>query len=247
MRSTVVLGVVLTAAPLEELAAELEEWVAERRRGYVCLANVHVVETARRDPALAAALAAARLVLADGAQVAWAARTPRVAGADLFEELCRRSVGRGYRHYFLGGTPETLGRLLERTASAHPGLVVAGGSSPPFEPLERLDLDRIAAKVNAAAPDVVWVGLGAPKQELFMSAIRSRLEAPVLAGIGAVFDFAAGTKRRAPAWMQRCGLEWAHRLVREPRRLGRRYLTTNASFLLGMVPRQRHHARSAGA
>jgi N-acetylglucosaminyldiphosphoundecaprenol N-acetyl-beta-D-mannosaminyltransferase len=112
---------------------------------------------------------------------------------------------------------------------------VCGLLSPPFRPLTDADLASLAAEVNAARPDVVWVGLGAPKQELFMQRARPLLEAPVLAGIGAVFDFASGTKPRAPRWMQKSGLEWTHRLASEPRRLSGRYLSTNTAFLVALA------------
>ena len=180
------------------------------------------------------------MVLPDGAPVAWAIRlltgepTQRVAGADVFEELCRRSPAQGYRHYFLGSTDETLARMRAAAESRFPGIEICGSCSPPFGPALFDELPAIAQRVNEARPDVVWVGLGAPRQEQWMHAARPLLEAPLLLGVGAVFEFAAGTKRRAPGWMQGAGLEWAYRLLLEPRRLGRRYLVTNTAFSLAL-------------
>jgi N-acetylglucosaminyldiphosphoundecaprenol N-acetyl-beta-D-mannosaminyltransferase len=236
-----VLGTVVTVGPLAAVADEAERWIARRERGFICLANVHVVETARRTPALAGALRRARLVVADGAPVAWTARAlgaasaPRIAGNDIFDELCRRSIATGYRHFLLGSTPATLERFEQRVRERYPGLVICGTHSPPFAPVSPAAVDAQCALVNAAQPDVVWVGLGAPKQEAWMDLARVRLDAPVVIGVGAVFDFVAGTKPRAPRVLQRLGLEWAHRLAHEPRRLAGRYLTTNTRFLLAIA------------
>lgn len=239
------IGTRVVAAGLAEVVDELEAAVAERRREYICFANAHLTSTARRDERLAAALAGAGMVLADGAPVAWAAHTKRIAGSDVFDELCRRSPARGHRHFFLGSTRETLARLRSRVEASYPGIEICGTYSPPFDPA----LDQFAAEVaeivDAARPDVVWVGLGAPKQELLMRALRPLSEAPLLLGVGAVFDFASGTKQRAPAWMQRSGLEWLHRLYSEPRRLARRYLVTNTAFALALT-RQLAVGRAGG-
>jgi N-acetylglucosaminyldiphosphoundecaprenol N-acetyl-beta-D-mannosaminyltransferase len=240
MRRLDVLGLPITAGNLGDICDELERWIAGRRRAYVCLANVHVVETARRNPDLERSLREADMVLADGAPIAWIAgrrgggRVPRVAGSDLFEELCRRSVEAGHRHYFYGSTPETLARLAARVRERHPGIRICGSLSPPFSPAVEVGRD-LTAGIDAARPDVVWVGLGAPKQECWMRRARELLEAPLLVGVGAVFDFASGTKARAPRPVQRLGLEWAFRLGQEPRRLSRRYLVTNTAFGLSLV------------
>ena len=230
----------VTAGLLDEVCDELERWIAERRREYVCLANVHVVETARREPELADSLREAGMVLPDGAPVAWLARrrgggpVPRLAGSDLFDELCRRSVAAGYGHFFYGSTPETLAGLTERLSRHYPGIRICGSLSPPFSPDVEVHQDLID-HMNAARPDVVWVGLGAPKQECWMRRARELVEAPLLVGVGAVFDFASGNRSRAPRALQRLGLEWAYRLAQDPHRLGRRYLVTNTTFALALV------------
>ena len=241
MRTADVIGTRVFAAPLEEVVDELERCLGDEGREYVCFANAHLTSTARRDENTARALGNAGFVLADGAPVAWAIRlltgdaTVRVTGSDVFEELCRRSPTAGHRHFFLGSTPVTLDRMRRSTEERHPGIEICGSYSPPFGAALFDELPAIARRVNDAQPDIVWVGLGAPRQEVWMEAARPLLDAPLLLGVGAVFEFVAGTKRRAPGWMQRSGLEWAHRLLHEPRRLGRRYLVTNTAFSLALA------------
>jgi len=225
---------------LEDAVARAEQWIETRRQGVVCFANVHVVETARRNRGLAGALSNADLVLADGAPVAWALGrfsgrpATRVTGSDFFHALCGRGKGK-YRHLFIGSTPATLSRLTNEVVHRYPGIKIVGEIAPPFGSWSEDEGTRIIAEINAANPDVVWVGLGAPRQELWMQQARSSVSAPVIAGVGAVFDFVSGNRVRAPRWMQRVGLEWLHRLAHEPRRLGPRYLRTNASFVVAAV------------
>lgn len=241
MTTADVIGTRVFSAPLAEVVDELERCLTRGSRQYVCFANAHLTSTALHDRQTARALDGAGLVLADGAPVAWAIRllsgdrAERIAGADVFEELCRRSPARGHRHFFLGSTEETLARMRAAVEQRYPGIEVCGTCSPPFGPALFDELPRLAAEVNEALPDVVWVGLGAPRQEQWMQAARPLLEAPLLLGVGAVFEFVAGTKRRAPRWMQRAGLEWTHRLALEPRRLARRYLVTNTAFSLALA------------
>lgn len=241
MRSADVIGTRVLAGSLHDVVDELERRILEVERGYVCFANAHLTSTARGDRETARALGEAGMVLADGAPVAWALRfltgeaTERIAGSDVFAELCDRSQRRGYRHFFLGSTEETLARVRRNAAERYPDLQVCGSLSPPFGAALFDQLPLITAQINEAQPDVVWVGLGAPRQEQWMRAARPLIEAPLLLGVGAVFDFVAGNKRRAPSWMQRAGLEWAHRLAHEPRRLARRYVVTNTAFSLALV------------
>jgi N-acetylglucosaminyldiphosphoundecaprenol N-acetyl-beta-D-mannosaminyltransferase len=236
VRTADVIGTRVCTAPLADVVDELEGRLVTRERTYVCFANAHLTATARRDERTAAALEGASFVLADGAPVAWAAGTERVAGADVFDAICGRS--HGDRHFFLGSTPEVLALLAASVAKRYPGVTVCGTYSPPFGPELFDDIRAISERINAARPDVLWVGLGAPRQEQWMQAARPLLDAPLVLGVGAVFEFVAGTKRRAPRWLQRAGLEWSFRLVREPRRLARRYLVTNAAFSLALA-RQR--------
>jgi N-acetylglucosaminyldiphosphoundecaprenol N-acetyl-beta-D-mannosaminyltransferase len=159
----------------------------------------------------------------------------RVYGPDLMLALCERLAAKGYRHFFYGGAegvPEQLASVLQKR---FPGLQVAGTFSPPFRSLTADEDDRIVQMINAAAPDIVWVGLSTPKQERWMAGHRERLTAPVLIGVGAAFDFLTGRKPQAPRWMQRAGLEWLFRLLTEPRRLWRRYLINNPLFVALVV------------
>jgi N-acetylglucosaminyldiphosphoundecaprenol N-acetyl-beta-D-mannosaminyltransferase len=158
-------------------------------------------------------------------------RGDRVPGPDLMLAVMDRGRARGARHYLYGGAPGVAEALERRLLADLPGLRVAGVFSPPFTPLAKL-LDADLARIQAAAPDYVWVGLGAPKQEYWVEEARDRLQAAGILAVGAAFDFHSGSKRRAPRWMQRTGLEWLYRLISEPRRLWRRYLATNTRFII---------------
>lgn len=233
-------GLCFGAGSVDDAGAEIEGWISKGMRGYVCLANVHVYETAQRDPGLLAALEGADLLLPDGAPLSWLLRrrstttAHRVAGSDLFNWLCSTE---GLRHYFYGGTEHALARLTSSVRRQFPDIIIAGSFAPPFRPLDHLEAEDVVKLISSVSPDVVWVGLGAPKQELWMRQFRPRLDAAALIGVGAVFDFFSGRRRRAPLWMQQTGLEWLHRLVAEPRRLAGRYLRTNLTFLIFSLPK----------
>lgn len=216
--------------------------VAAGAREYLCVAAVHTVMEAREDDALRAAVDGAAFTVPDGQPLAWGLRAlgheidARVYGPELMARACERARGTGQRHYLYGGRDdEALAQLTDTLRARHPGLTIAGGWSPPHRELTGAELDEAAARINAAAPDVVWVGIGVPKQEKWMAAMRDRLDAPVLIGVGAAFDFHAGLVPQAPAWMQRRGLEWLFRLAQEPRRLFRRYARHNPRFVLGFA------------
>jgi N-acetylglucosaminyldiphosphoundecaprenol N-acetyl-beta-D-mannosaminyltransferase len=154
-----------------------------------------------------------------------------VYGPDLLLAVCRASTRQGWRHFFYGGGPGVADRMAARLRSRFPALEIAGVYSPPFQPMTAEQDEALLQRIGATGPDIVWVGLGTPKQERWMAAHIGRLSAPVLIGVGAAFDFHAGAKRQAPRWMQRCGLEWSFRLMTEPRRLGKRYLVNNPLFV----------------
>jgi N-acetylglucosaminyldiphosphoundecaprenol N-acetyl-beta-D-mannosaminyltransferase len=214
--------------------ALIGKMVEEPEPGYLCHAAVSAVMSARRDADAAAALRDSTLTLPDGMPLVWALRalgadiSDRIYGPDLMLKACETSVA---RHFFYGGRDDPATRLLvERLRNRFPQMSVAGHWTPPFRPLSRREEGEVAALINASGADVVWVGTGSPRQDIWMRTMRERLEPPVLIGVGAAFDFHAGLVRQAPAWMQRRGLEWLHRLSREPRRLGRRYLRDNPAF-----------------
>ena len=174
----------------------------------------------------------------DGAPVAWMLRRlgfagqARINGPDLMWKYCAEAALRGDAIYLYGGTQATLDTLVARLTGAFPGLRIAGAESPPFRTLTSDEDAAAVARINRSGAGVVFVSLGCPKQELWMAAHRGRVQA-VMIGVGAAFDYHAGTISRAPVWMQHAGLEWLHRLASEPRRLWRRYLVTNTLFVIG--------------
>jgi len=210
------------------------------RRGYVCLATAHGLTEARRDPELRRIYNESWLTTPDGMPLVWLGPpgTSRVYGPDLMLAVCDAGRATGLRHFFCGGTPGVAEELREKLIVRFPGLEVAGTYCPPFRaftPEERLAL---LAEVNRTRPDVLWVGVSSPKQERFMAEWWRELDAGVLVGVGAAFDFLSGRVRQAPRWIQRSGLEWLFRACTEPRRLGPRYLRTTPLFALRVVAQQ---------
>jgi N-acetylglucosaminyldiphosphoundecaprenol N-acetyl-beta-D-mannosaminyltransferase len=239
-----VLGVGVTAIDMGQAVAEIARWVAAREQHYVCVTGVHGVMESQRDPELLAIHNASGLTTPDGMPLVWAGRWAgvagmgRVYGPDLMLALCALAAERGWSSYFYGaaeGVPEL---LAERLVARFPGLPVAGTMAPPFRLLTPAEDAVVVERINAAAPDLVWVGLSTPKQERWMAAHVGRLTAPVLLGVGAAFDIHAGLLPQAPTWMQAAGLEWLYRLLREPRRLWRRYLRNNPRFVLAVLRRR---------
>jgi len=235
-----ILGVGVSALTMPLALEQIGGWIERGERRYVCCTNTHLITEAQSKPALREALNQAGLVTPDGMPLVWLSRrlgqpeVGRVYGPDLLLAACEAGLGRGWRHYFYGGGPGVAELLAERLSGRFAGLQVAGCSAPPFRALapeeDRAEVERI----NAARANLVWVGLGAPKQELWMAAHLGQVEAAVMLGVGAAFDFHAGLKKQAPLWMQRGGLEWLFRLLSEPRRLGPRYLVNNPLFV-GLV------------
>lgn len=215
-------------------------WARARESRYVTICNVHVVVSASRDVAYREIINSADMATPDGAPVAWMLRRlgfikqPRISGPDLMWALCARCVVEKLPVYFYGSTESTLAALEVRLRQALPGLVIGGLESPPFRPLTAEEDVAAVDRINASGAGFVFVGLGCPKQEIWMAAHRGRVHA-IMIGVGAAFDYHAGTIQRAPLWMQNIGLEWLHRLISEPRRLWRRYLVTNTLFVLGAV------------
>jgi N-acetylglucosaminyldiphosphoundecaprenol N-acetyl-beta-D-mannosaminyltransferase len=232
-----ILGVRVNAANLTEAVATLERWREEGQRNYVCCVSVHGVVTAQRNPAIRSALNGSGFATTDGMPLAWWCRSAgysnakRTPGSELMGAMCELGAQRGHRHYFYGGSPRVVKLLVDRLEQQYPGLIVAGHHSPPFRSLTAEEDAADVAAINEARPDFVWIGLGMPKQEKWMAEHVGRINATALLGVGAAFDFHAGTKPRAPQWMQQSGLEWAFRLASEPRRLARRYLIDNSIFL----------------
>lgn len=232
-----ILGIGAMPLDLGKAVSMLDRWRVEGRRDYACLISVHGLVVSQRDPVIRACLNGSGLAAEDGMPLVWWSRLAgypqagRVCGSDLLDAVCAHGISRQYRHYFYGASPKVLDRLVENLQRRHPGMIVAGYRSPPFRPLTAAEDKDDIDTINAARPDFVWVGLGMPKQEKWMVDHVGKIEATALMGVGAAFDFHAGTKPRAPVWMQRNGLEWLFRLMSEPRRLAHRYLIDNGLFV----------------
>jgi N-acetylglucosaminyldiphosphoundecaprenol N-acetyl-beta-D-mannosaminyltransferase len=248
-----VVGVPIAVTDYEHTLDWMDAMVAERRRCYVCACNTHTVMASHEDARLRAALQSPyALNVPDGQPLVWAVNAlgnslrDRVYGPELMAQAFARGALNEHRFYLYGGRDQAallqLGQTLRRR---FPGVNIVGGYSPPFRALTAEERTAIAEDINDAEADVVWVGIGVPKQEKWMADLRPHLEAPVLVGVGAAFDFLAGLVPQAPPMLQRAGLEWAFRLSQEPRRLWRRYLRYNPRFVAAFA-RQLASQRAAG-
>ncbi len=219
----------------------INRWVDSETSHYVCVTPVHSIMDCQSDPDLRHIFNRASMVTPDGMPVVWICnwlgqhRTERVYGPDLLLEVCANSQANGHRHFFYGGHQGVADQLADVLQKRFPKLQVAGTYSPPFGKLSAEEDARIVDHINQCRPDIVWVGLGSPKQERWMADHVDSLPGIVQIGIGAAFDFHTGRIRQAPFWMQRSGLEWFFRLIMEPRRLWRRYLVGNSLFLFNLA------------
>jgi N-acetylglucosaminyldiphosphoundecaprenol N-acetyl-beta-D-mannosaminyltransferase len=240
--SAEVLGVPLALIDYEGALDWIDEAVATGKRSYICVAAVHTVMACAEDPELRAAVLASDFTVPDGQPLVWALNAlghdlqDRVYGPELMDRGCARAAETGQKVYLYGGRNQgALAQLARSLRLRHPGLKIVGGYAPPFRPLTEAEEHHIAQDIDRSGADVVWVGIGVPKQEKWMARMRPRMDAPVLIGVGAAFDFHAGLVPQAPARMQRIGLEWLFRFVQEPRRLWRRYLRYNPRFVAGFA------------
>ena len=247
-----VLGVGISATSYEQVLLLCRRWV-DRKRGlnggpgglrsqapgravFVC--TVHSVMTGVFEPEFKDLLNSADLATPDGMPLAWALRSfgvreqGRVYGPDLMLEICRQAQRLGHRIFLYGGREQTMPRLLEHLKRMFPQLTIAGTYCPPFRPLRQDEDQATVELIQNSAADIVFVGIGAPRQERWIAEHRNRLPGVVMVGVGAAFDFHAGERRQAPRWMQQAGLEWFFRLLIEPRRLWKRYVVLNPLFLL---------------
>ena len=232
-----ILGVPVSVIDMATALETIDQWIQARRPQYICLRDVHGVMACQDDPALLEIHRRAGLVAPDGMPLVWLGRLMgyrairRVSGPDLMPALCKRSLEKGYRHFFYGGGPGIPERLAEKLQARFPGLKVVGVHSPPFRALTEAEDAAVVQEINDSGADIVWVGLSTPKQERWMADHLGRLDASIMLGVGAAFDIHAGEIKRAPAWMQKSGLEWFFRLLSEPRRLWRRYVVLAPKFL----------------
>lgn len=236
-----VLGVGVSALSLPQATDLVVAARRQKQLGYICVTTVHGVSEARADPAFRQILNRSYLTTPDGMPLVWLGHhhghksVTRVYGPDLMLAVCEAGRATGLRHYFYGGHPGVAAELKRRLVSRFPGLEVVGTYTPPFRALTREEFSALQADVAAAQPDIIWIGLGTPKQERFMAGVWDRLDCGLLIGVGAAFDFHSGRMQQAPRWMQRSGLEWLFRLGQEPRRLVHRYLVNNPIFVLRTI------------
>jgi N-acetylglucosaminyldiphosphoundecaprenol N-acetyl-beta-D-mannosaminyltransferase len=241
IRTRQILGIPMAMTDYDGAMDVMDAMVDRRERGWICAAPVHSMIIAQDDPGMREALINSVITVPDGMPVVWAANLMgenlpnRVYGPELMQRYCARSADRGLRVWLYGGRDQgALVQLALTLRQTHPGIKIVGGYSPPFRQLSEQEDEDIAEQINRDKPDVIWVGIGVPKQEKWMVRMRPRLEAPVMCAVGAAFDFNAGRVSQAPRWMQERGLEWTYRIAQEPRRLLPRYLYTNPRFLYGV-------------
>jgi N-acetylglucosaminyldiphosphoundecaprenol N-acetyl-beta-D-mannosaminyltransferase len=247
-----VLGIGVHALDMERAVVAIEQAVAKRARAYVCVTGMHGVMEAQRDPGLRETLNRAYLNVPDGMPTVWVGKLQghrgmrRVFGPDLMAEVCRVSAERGYRQFFYGGGPGVADELAAALQARFPRLIVCGSETPPFRPLEPREAAALHARVRANRPDILWVGLSTPKQERFMAEQSANLDVGVVIGVGAAFDYHTGRLRDAPDWIKNSGLQWAHRIWQEPRRLWRRYAYNIPAFVFLLVLQLAGFRRSGG-
>lgn len=241
LKTISLLGVNVSRVNLDVAVGQICEWVRQKQRTYVCVAPVSTLVDAQRDPQYLQVLRAAGMVTPDGMPVVWLARfrgckdIGRAYGPDILLEVCKHGQESGLRHFFYGGTEDTLRKLQQKLIESFPKILIAGSFAPDFKPQVWQEEKQVIDRINASGADIVWVGLGSPKQDFWMQMHRPLLNASVIVGAGAAFDFCSKVKPQAPRWMQASGLEWFFRLCCEPRRLWKRYLIGNSLFLIYLI------------
>lgn len=236
-----ILSIQIDKIGLNSACQRISQWVKDKEKVYLCVAPVSTIVDCQKDEAYRRIINGAAMVAPDGVPVVWAAKLKgckgieRVYGPDLMRKICDDGQVRGYRHFLYGGTQGTLLHLEQKLKERFPGINITGSYAPPFIKKAEFEKQEIIDKINESKPDILWVGLGSPKQDFWMALHRNKLNVPVMIGVGAAFDFLAGTKAQAPRWMQPLGLEWLFRLCCEPRRLWKRYLIGNTKFIFYLM------------
>ena len=231
-----ILGVNISAIDMEWLNEFTDMHIKELSGEYLCVSNVHTTVTAWEDKEYCEIQNRGIMAIPDGAPLALISRrrgfnqTKRTDGPRYMLAVLERSANMGYRHFFYGSTQETLDKMRRVLEKEYPGVQIAGMYSPPFRALTEKEDEDVIKMINEARADFVWIGLGAPKQERFMAAHQGKIRGFMI-GIGAGFDYLAGSIKRAPMWMQNCSLEWFYRMIQDPRRLFWRYMRTNSIFI----------------
>ena len=249
------MGIPVVATNLKSAVYTVCGHLQEHRGDYMTFVNVHTLVTAVENGEYKRAQEMSAYSFADGTPVAKLQRKKGyieanpVAGPDFMDAVLKISPDKGYRHYFYGSTPDNIGRLVKAVSEKYPGVEIVGSCAPEF--VETMDADTFEeifakdiAEIEKASPDFIWVGLGAPKQELWMMHAQGCVSG-LMAGVGAAFDFMSGEKKRAPVVLQKLGLEWFYRLMQDPRRLLPRYIETNIKFLKLCLKDSLHHERAS--
>lgn len=231
-----ILGVEIAAINMDWLLQFTDKYINDLSGDYMCISNVHTTVTAYEDLEYRAIQNGGIMAVPDGGPLSTVARKrgyqemERTTGPSYMEEIFKISANKGYRHYFYGSTNDTLKTLHQKLEEKYPSIQIVGMHSPPFRPLTEEENQDIIQRINETKPDFVWVGLGAPKQEKWMADHQGEVEG-FMVGVGAGFDYFAENIARAPQWMQRWNLEWAYRLMQDPKRLFKRYWHTNTRFI----------------
>jgi N-acetylglucosaminyldiphosphoundecaprenol N-acetyl-beta-D-mannosaminyltransferase len=234
---TDILGVQISAITMDDAVQNIERWIDQRQKQYVCICTVNNIISAQDDPAYMELVNNAGMRTPDGMPLVWLSHraghthVTRVYGPDLMLEMCARSSTTGHRHFFYGGGPGVVDELTKNLANRYPGLDIVGKYTPGMLALGEMESQDTIDMINASGADIVWVGLNSPKQDWWVANHRHLLNAPVLLAVGAAFDFHSGRVRQAPGWMQRNGLEWLFRLTQDPKRLWKRYVFQNSRFI----------------
>ncbi len=232
-----ILGIEIAPIDIKTALGTIDVAIARGQKGYITLTGAHGIIESQFCAAIKDAHRGAFLSLPDGMPLVWIGRRrgfsemDRCYGPDVMLALLDRSVTKGYTHFFYGGAPGVAQQLRKNMEEKFAGLRIVGTFTPPFRPLTGDEERELMDVVRASQPDIIWVGLSTPKQELFMARYLSRLETKLMIGVGAAFDFYTGRVRQAPVWIQRSGLEWLYRLLREPKRLWRRYIKIVPLFI----------------
>lgn len=237
-----ILGVNIAAIDMNWLVDFTNKYIEELSGDYMCVSNVHTTVISFEDKSYCDVQNGGILAIPDGGPLSTVGRKrgyknmKRTTGPSYMEEILKISVQKGYRHYFYGSTEETLKKLYQMLQYSYPDLQIVGMFSPPFRLLTEDEDKAVIEQINVARPDFVWVSLGAPKQELWMAEHQGKIKG-FMVGVGAGFDYLAGNISRAPMWMQKCNLEWAYRLLQDPKRLFVRYWHTNTKFIWNAIVR----------
>jgi N-acetylglucosaminyldiphosphoundecaprenol N-acetyl-beta-D-mannosaminyltransferase len=241
MKTFSVLGSNILNVKKEDAVNAIEKIVDSRETKYVCFANVHTTVLGRTDQHFRDITNNAVMALPDGMPLVWLGRLKKnkdlekCSGPDVMDEILKLSAERGYTNFFYGGTGEVLHSLHDHLKNRFPNLKIVGAFPPPFRALTQAEDREIIKMINQVNPRIIWVGLGAPKQEVWMSEHVHQIKSSLLLGVGAAFNFHAQAVKRVPRWMQNIGLEWFYRLLQEPKKLWKRYLITNLLFLFYLI------------